>query len=49
MGGIPVIIFSAYPPDDPEDAIGVLRKGSADPDALLDLIARARPSQLPSH
>jgi CheY-like chemotaxis protein len=38
--GIPVIIFSAYPPDDPGDAVGVLRKGSADPDALLDLVAR---------
>jgi CheY-like chemotaxis protein len=47
--GIPVIIFSAYPADDPGDAVGVLRKGSADPDALLDLIARACPSRLPSH
>lgn len=46
---IPVIIFSAFPPDEPGDAVGVLRKGSADPDALLDLVARACPSGLPSH
>ena len=31
------------------DALGVLRKGSVDPDALLDLVARACPSALPSH
>jgi len=46
--GIPVIIYSAYPPDDPGDAVGVLRKGSVDPDALLDLVARAYPPGLPS-
>lgn len=46
---IPVIIYSAFPPDDPGDAVGVLRKGSADPDALLAVIARACPSPLPSH
>ena len=45
---IPVIIFSAYPPDDPGGAVGVLRKGSADPDALLELVARACPNG-PSH
>jgi CheY-like chemotaxis protein len=38
---IPVIIYSALPPDDPGDAIGVLRKGSTNPDVLLDLVARA--------
>ena len=38
---IPIVIFSAFPPDDPGDALGVVRKGSADPDALLSLIARA--------
>jgi len=38
---IPVIIYSGFPPDDPGDAVGVLRKGSASPDALLDLVARA--------
>ena len=46
---IPVMIFSAFPPDDPGGAVGVLRKGSVDPDVLLDLVARACPSRLPSH
>ena len=38
---IPVIIFSAFPTDDPGDALGVLRKGSADPEALLSLVDHA--------
>jgi|SRR5579862_5358852 len=38
---IPVVIFSAFPPADPGDAIGVVAKGSADPDVLLSLVARA--------
>ena len=51
---IPVIIYSGFPLDDPGDAIGVLRKGSASPDALLDLVACACPRAprlpgLPSH
>lgn len=44
---IPVIIFSAFPPDDPGDAIGVVRKGSADPDALLALVVRASEKTTP--
>jgi CheY-like chemotaxis protein len=42
---IPVIIFSAFPPDDPGDAFAVVRKGSVDPDALLSLIERAAARQ----
>ena len=38
---IPVVLFTAYPPSDAEGAVGILRKGSADPDFLLALIARA--------
>ena len=38
---IPVVIFSAFPPRDPGDAIGVVAKGSADPDVLLSLVACA--------
>lgn len=38
---IPTIIYSAFPPDDPGDAIGVLRKASTDPEALLSLVAEA--------
>ena len=38
---IPVVIFSAFPPRDPGDAIGVVAKGSADPDVLLSLVALA--------
>jgi CheY-like chemotaxis protein len=36
---IPVIIFTAFPPDDPGDAIAVVRKGSVNPEALLALVA----------
>jgi CheY-like chemotaxis protein len=46
---IPIIIFSAFPPDDQGHAVGIVRKGSADPDVLLDLIARVCPSRLASH
>jgi len=47
---IPVIIYLAFPPDDPGDSVGVLRKGSASPDVLLDLVARASHTpQSPSH
>jgi len=35
---IPVVIYSAFPPRDPEGAIGVVRKGATDPDVLLGLI-----------
>jgi CheY-like chemotaxis protein len=35
---IPVIIFSAFPPDDPGDAMAVIRKGSVNPEALLALV-----------
>jgi CheY-like chemotaxis protein len=46
--GIPVVIFSAFPPADPGDAIGVVAKGSADPDALLALVARACATSVPA-
>ena len=38
---IPVVLFTAFPPSDPEGAVGILRKGSTDPDFLLALVARA--------
>jgi hypothetical protein len=38
---IPVVIFSAYPPADTGDAIGVVANGSADPELPLSLVARA--------
>jgi len=42
---IPVIIFSAFPPDDPGDAFAIVRKGNVDPDALLSLIEQAAARQ----
>jgi two-component system chemotaxis sensor kinase CheA len=38
---IPVIIFSAFPPSDPGTAMGVVCKGSDDPDLLVAMVARA--------
>jgi CheY-like chemotaxis protein len=38
---IPVIIFSAFPPSDPGTAMGVVCKGSDDPELLLAMVASA--------
>jgi len=39
---IPVVILSAFPPDDPGDAVAVLRKGAFDPEDLLSVVERSR-------
>jgi len=44
---IPVIIYSAFPPERHGDAFAVLRKATTDPDLLLDLIAAASPHRRP--
>jgi len=41
LAAIPIVIFTAVPPDDPGDAVGVVRKGRDDPAVLLGHIARA--------
>jgi CheY-like chemotaxis protein len=38
---IPVVIFSAFPPKDPEGAVAVVPKGKAGPDMLLAAVATA--------
>jgi CheY-like chemotaxis protein len=38
---IPIIVYSAFPPDPPGDVIAVLRKATTSPDTLLDLIGTA--------
>ena len=38
---IPIIVYSAFPPDQPTDVLAVLRKATTSPDTLLDLIGMA--------
>jgi len=38
---IPIIVYSAFPPERPGDVLAVLRKATTSPDTLLDLIGTA--------
>ena len=38
---IPVVIYSAYPPTNPEGAVAIIPKGSSSPDVLLGAVAAA--------